>query len=80
MVNGATGQDGLYMVAHLLEKCWKVHAVVRKNSINLPLLDHLQTRVGPSRLVLHFGCVTDPFFVFGVINESRPEWIFNFAA
>jgi GDPmannose 4,6-dehydratase len=56
-----------------------VHAIVRKNSLNLPLLDHLKSRSN-GRLVLHYGDVTDAFFVFGIIRLIEPDHVYNFAA
>jgi len=52
---------------------------VRKNSLNLPLLEHIRQRAN-GRLVLHFGDVTDPFFVYSLIKSTVPHHIYNFAA
>jgi GDPmannose 4,6-dehydratase len=69
------------MTAHLLfeQVGWRVHAIVRKNSLNLPLLDYLKSRSN-GRLVLHYGDVTDAFFVFGIIRLIKPDHVYNFAA
>jgi GDPmannose 4,6-dehydratase len=58
------------MIAHLLYKQqgWQVHAIVRKNSLNLPLLEHLKQRAS-GRLQLHYGDVTDPFFVLSLVER-----------
>ena len=69
------------MIAHLLydQEGWKVHAIVRKNSLNLPLLEHLRS-LSSGRLALHYGDVTDTFFVFSLIKLVAPDHIYNFAA
>ena len=47
IITGITGQDGLYLAAHLLMKqkssgpIYTVHGIYRKNSINLPILREL---------------------------------------
>ena len=49
IITGITGQDGLYLAAHLLFKQsessppYIVHGVCRKNSINLPILLEMQS-------------------------------------
>lgn len=52
---------------------------MRKNSLNLALLEHVKQRSN-GRLVLHFGDVTDTFFVQSLIESNKPDHIYNFAA
>mmetsp|Transcript_23273 Transcript_23273/g.31074 ORF Transcript_23273/g.31074 Transcript_23273/m.31074 type:complete len:201 (-) Transcript_23273:548-1150(-) len=71
------------MAAQLLFKqndsvTYNVHGICRKNSINLPLLKSLA--LSTSRLVLHFGDVTDPLFMLNLIKRTEPDEIYNFAA
>jgi len=81
LITGATGQDGLYMTAHLLfrQTGWKVHAIVRKNSLYLPLLEHMRLSVD-GKLHLHYGDITDAFFVLNLLSTVRPSHVYNFAA
>ena len=83
LITGITGQDGLYMTAHLLfhqqEFRYKVHGIVRKNSINLPVLMEM-SRLYPGDLFLHFGDVTDSTFMLNTIKNTKPDELYNFAA
>ena len=83
LITGITGQDGLYMTAHLLfhqkEFQYKVHGIVRKNSINLPVLLEM-VKLYPDDLTLHFGDVADSTFMLNTIKTSKPDELYNFAA
>jgi GDPmannose 4,6-dehydratase len=74
------------MAAHLLHKqtrnaTYVVHGVCRKNSINLPILQELSKKLRQNtRLILHFGDVTDPFFMLNLLKETSPDEVYNFAA
>lgn len=56
-----------------------MHGVCRKNSINLPTLQALAGR-SKSQLHLHYGDVTDAFFVLNTMKAVEPDEVYNFAA
>ena len=74
------------MTAHLLHKQthnepYVVHGVCRKNSINLPILQELGKKLRQNtRLILHYGDVSDPFFMLNLLKETAPDEVYNFAA
>jgi len=76
------------MVAQLLYKQnshhndYIVHGICRKNSINLPIVQAMSriNSAGSKRLRIHFGDVTDAFFMLNLIKEVQPDEIYNLAA
>lgn len=78
LITGITGQDGSYLTELLLEKEYRVHGVIRRSSnINTHRINHL---FGHPRLLLHYGDVTDGFTIGNLINQHRPDEIYNLAA
>lgn len=83
VIFGATGQDGSYLIELLLSKEYEVHAVVRRSSThNTPRLDHLinDQKIINKKLFLHFGDITDTASVSQIINEIKPDEVYNLAA
>ena len=80
LITGITGQDGLYMTAHLLylqtDYNYTVHGIVRKNSQGLQILEQLNS----DKIHFHFGDVTDSLFMFKILAEMQPDEVYNFAA
>src|SRR5712692_1515021 len=83
LVTGITGQDGSYLAELLLGKGYDVHGVVRRSSsINTARIDdiyqdpHDQDR----HLFLHYGDLLDASSVARLINEVRPQEVYNLAA
>ena len=72
------------MAAHLLEGQtiyqYVVHGICRKNSVNLNIVEEMSRHCGRGRLVIHFGDVTDPFFMLNLIQEVQPDEVYNLAA
>jgi GDPmannose 4,6-dehydratase len=77
LITGITGQDGLYMTAFILKNQpdWTIHGIVRKNSLGLPIV-----KLMSSEIILHYGDVTDSHFMLKVIADSKPFYVYNFAA
>jgi len=76
LIFGATGQDGSYLMELLLEKGYEVHGVVRRASlIGTKRIDHIIDKVN-----LHFGDLTDSCSLQKIINEVKPDEIYNLAA
>ena len=83
LITGITGQDGAYLSELLLSKGYVVHGVKRRSSsFNTGRIDHLyQDPHQPSaRLFLHFGDLTDSTNLIRIIQETRPDEIYNLAA
>jgi len=83
LITGITGQDGAYLAEFLLSKGYEVHGIKRRaSSFNTARVDHLyQDPHDPNRrLFLHYGDMTDANNLLRVIQEIRPDEIYNLAA
>jgi GDPmannose 4,6-dehydratase len=83
LITGITGQDGAYLAELLLNKGYVVHGVKRRASLfNTDRIDHLyQDPHLPNRqLVLHYGDLTDATNLIRIVQEVRPDEIYNLAA
>ena len=76
LITGITGQDGSYLSELLLEKGYEIHGIVRRSSLaNTGRIDHII-----DKLYLHDGDLTDSTSLIRIINEVRPDEIYNLAA
>jgi len=74
LITGITGQDGSFL-AHRLSKTYDVHGIVRRSSCdNTWRLEGIK-----GRITLHQGDVSDMWSVARVVNQVRPNRIFNLA-
>ncbi len=83
LITGITGQDGAYLTEFLLSKGYEVHGVKRRSSMfNTGRIDHLYQDPHEKErgLILHFGDMTDSTNLIRVIQEVRPDEIYNLAA
>ena len=83
LITGVTGQDGAYLAELLLEKGYHVHGVKRRSSsFNTGRVDHLyqDPHEGRPRFRLHYGDMTDATNLIRLIQEIRPDEIYNLAA
>ena len=83
LITGITGQDGSYLVELLLGKGYEVHGIIRRSStFNTERIDHLyQDPHKPgTRLFLHYGDLTDATSLHRVIEEVKPDEIYNLGA
>jgi len=82
LITGVTGQDGSYLAEFLLKKKYIVHGIKRKSSsFNTQRIDHIY--VDPhfkTNFFLHYGDLTDSNSIFKIINEIRPDEIYNLGA
>lgn len=76
LITGITGQDGSYLAELLLSKGYEVHGTIRR--ISQPNLSNLAEVV--DQLHLHTADMQDAVSLFRVINEVRPDEIYNLAA
>ena len=83
LITGITGQDGAYLAELLLEKGYEVHGIKRRASLfNTDRIDHLyqDPHEPDQRLILHHGDLTDATSLIRVIQQVRPDEIYNLAA
>ena len=82
LITGITGQDGSYLTELLLEKGYEVHGIIRRQSSqNTERIDHvLNDSAFDKRVFLHYGDLTDSSNAHGLIQEIRPDEVYNLAA
>jgi GDPmannose 4,6-dehydratase len=83
LITGITGQDGAYLAELLLEKGYEVHGVKRRaSSFNTDRIDHLyrDPHERNVRMHLHYGDLTDATNLIRIIQEVKPDEIYNLAA
>ena len=83
LITGVTGQDGAYLSEFLLEKGYEVHGIKRRASIlNTERVDHLyqDPHIDNQNFILHYGDLTDSTNLIRLIQEIKPDEIYNLAA
>ena len=83
LITGITGQDGAYLTEFLLKKKYIVHGIKRRaSSFNTQRIDHLyqDPHVENRNLILHYGDMTDTSNLIRIIQEVKPDEIYNLAA
>ena len=83
LITGVTGQDGSYLAELLLSKGYRVHGVKRRSSsFNTSRIDHLfeDRHESGSRFHLHYGDMTDATNLIRLVQDTRPDEIYNLAA
>jgi GDPmannose 4,6-dehydratase len=84
LITGITGQDGAYLAEFLLNKGYQVHGIKRRASlINTARLDHLLPDENPRKnnaFFLYYGDLTDSTNLIRIIQQVRPDEIYNLAA
>ena len=83
LITGVTGQDGGYLARLLLSKGYNVHGVKRRSSsFNTERVDdlYLDPHEGETRFRLHYGDMTDSTNLIRLVQETKPDEIYNLAA
>ena len=83
LITGITGQDGSYLAEFLLEKNYEVHGIKRRSSsLNTQRIDHLYEDPHKSKVnfFLHYGDLTDSTNIIKLIQQIKPDEIYNLAA
>lgn len=83
LITGITGQDGAYLAEFLLNKGYEVHGIKRRSSLfNTDRIDHLYQDPHETgrRFILHHGDMTDSSSLTRIIQQVRPDEIYNLAA
>ena len=77
-ITGITGQDGSYLAELLLEKGYKVHAIIRRSSsFTTSRIDHL---LDHSNLYTYHGDLADSSNLHRLISTIKPSEIYNLGA
>ena len=76
LITGITGQDGSYLAEFLLAKGYEVHGMVRRSSTDT------FERIAPirDRLTLHQADLLDQLSIVTLMQEIRPQEVYNLAA
>lgn len=83
LITGITGQDGAYLAELLLSKGYMVHGIKRRSSlINTSRVDHLYQDPHEEniRFKMHYGDLTDGPNLIRIIQETKPDEIYNLGA
>jgi len=83
LITGITGQDGAYLSEFLLKKGYEVHGIKRRSSsFNTQRIDHLyqDPHVENKRFILHYGDLTDTSNLIRIIQQVKPDEIYNLGA
>jgi len=83
LITGITGQDGSYLAELLLEKGYEVHGLRRRASIpNIGRIEHIyeDPHVRHRGVILHYGDMTDSSNLIRLLQEIKPDEIYNLAA
>jgi GDPmannose 4,6-dehydratase len=83
LITGVTGQDGAYLAEFLLAKGYQVHGIKRRaSSFNTDRVDHLYQDPHESQVQfrLHYGDLTDSTNLIRIVQQVRPNEIYNLGA
>ncbi|MFT4936029.1 MAG: GDPmannose 4,6-dehydratase [Pseudoalteromonas distincta] len=83
LITGVTGQDGAYLTELLLSKGYVVHGLKRRSSsFNTGRIEQFyqDPHDKDQRLVLHYGDLTDSTNLIRIVQQVRPDEIYNLAA
>jgi len=80
LITGANGQDASYLAEFLLNKNYKVHGTIRRNSVpesQTTRIEHLHSK---ESITLHYMDLTDTISVDSIIKETQPDEIYHLGA
>ena len=83
LITGVTGQDGSYLAEFLLNKNYIVHGIKRRSSsYNTKRIDHIFEDIEKKnkKFFIHFGDITDSTNIISLVNNIKPDEIYNLAA
>jgi GDPmannose 4,6-dehydratase len=76
LITGVTGQDGSYLAELLLARGYEVHGIVRRSSTET--FDRIAHLAG--KIHLHQADLLDQLSIVDVVQETRPDEVYNLAA
>jgi len=76
LITGITGQDGSYLAELLLEKGYEVYGMARRSSTEaFERIEHIRKQIH-----LHEGDLLDQLSLIDIMQEVRPDEVYNLAA
>jgi len=83
LITGITGQDGAYLARFLIDKGYEVHGVKRRSSsFNTERIEEIyqDPHLPDTNLFLHYGDLADSLNISRIIQEVKPDEIYNLGA
>ena len=83
LITGITGQDGSLLAKFLLKKDYLVHGIIRRSSsFNTSRLQDIYQDINEKnkKLTLHYGDLVDTSNMLKIIQDIKPDEIYNLAA
>lgn len=83
LITGITGQDGAFLAEFLLNKGYEVFGIKRRSSLfNTARIDHIyeDPHVENSNFHLFYGDVSDSSSLIRIVQQVKPNEIYNLAA
>jgi len=87
LITGINGQDGSFLAELLLDKGYEVHGIIRRSStFNTERIEHLYIESlikdlhTKQRIKLHYGDMTDSTNLIRLVQQIKPDEIYNLAA
>jgi GDPmannose 4,6-dehydratase len=83
LITGVTGQDGALLAEFLLGKGYTVHGIKRRSSsFNTARVEHFYRDPHEEnvRFFMHYGDMTDAGNLIRIVQETKPDEIYNTAA
>lgn len=83
LITGVTGQDGAYLARLLLSKNYIVHGIKRRSSsFNTQRIDalYVDPHEEDPKFFLHYGDLTDATNLIRIVQDVRPDEIYNLGA
>lgn len=83
LISGVTGQDGSYLAELLLTKGYEVHGIKRRSSsFNTQRIDDIyqDSHEQKTNFYLHYGDLTDSSCLTRILDETKPDEVYNLGA
>jgi GDPmannose 4,6-dehydratase len=80
LIIGANGQDASYLAEFLLNKNYKVHGTIRRNSVPESQTCRIQHLFDKNLIKLHYADLTDSISIESAIQKLQPDEIYHLAA
>ncbi len=78
LITGINGQDGSYLAEFLLDKGYEVHGTLKRNSVSENQTSRIDHIFG--KIKLHYADLTDLASLIWVLQEVKPDEVYNLAA
>ena len=80
LITGITGQDGAYLAQFLLGKGYEVHGPLRRSASAEAVGERLRWLGVEDKVQSHDGNLTDLSSLLRIMQEVRPDEVYNLAA